>query len=197
MGHAGTDASSGAKVEASQPVQWNRLVGGGQNSTPLSIAPAPQTQQRHAESPQPVPEIRRDKGAHLEAGVVLRQDATDMTAPPANLGDSKPAIILNLTTKEWHHQPGTEWIPWVEMPRSFIRDRLKNMPVKGRKSREDKDAEERSDQILRSQSWVVSNETPFHILEQLVQMLCVSFFGFVSVCWSVRLCVLFLIAETA
>ena len=107
-----------------------------------------------------------------------------MTAPPANLGDSKLAIILNLNTKEWIHPPGTEWIPWVETPRSFSRDRLRNMPVKGRKSRGDKDAEERSDQILRSQSWVVSNETPFHILEQLVQMLCVSFFGSVSVCWS-------------
>ena len=111
-------------------------------------------------------------------------ETTDMTAPPANLGDSKPAIILNLNTKEWIHPPGTEWIPWVETPRSFSRDRLRNMPVKGRKSRGDKDAEERSDQILRSQSWVVSNETPFHILEQLVQMLCVSFFGSVSVCWS-------------
>jgi hypothetical protein len=175
-----------------------------QNTAPVTLPmkqhPVPvrmQTAQDLAEELLPEEQDAGSNTPTLPRGRGHSTETTDMTAPPANLGDSKPAIILNLTTKEWIHPPGTEWIPWVERPRSFSRDRLQNMSVKGRKSRGDKDAEQRSDQILRSPSWVVSNETPFHILEQLVQMLCVSFFGFVSVCWSVRLCVLFLIAETA
>jgi hypothetical protein len=93
---------------------------------------------------------------------------------PTSWCENKPAAMLDLTTKEWIHPPGSEWIPWIEMPRSFARNRLQNMPIKGRNSREEKDAEKTADEILRSKSWIVSNETPFHIVEQLVLMLCVS-----------------------
>jgi hypothetical protein len=154
----------------------------------------------------PVP-VQLQTAQHLAEELLPEEQnaGSNRPTPPSNLGDSTPAVILDLTSKEWIHPPGTEWIPWVEMPRSFRRDRLQNMPVRGRKSREDKEAEESSDAILRSSSWVVSDEVHINIVEQLILMLCVSFhsidtsryiyiFGAMQ---KLSLCVLFLIAETA
>ena len=109
------------------------------------------------------------------AGKAREQNATRVKAlAPTSWHENSPAVMMELTTKEWIHPAGTEWIPWIEMPRSFAKNRLQSMPIKGRNSREEKDAEKTADEILRSKSWIVSNETPFHIVEQLVLMLCVS-----------------------
>ena len=70
---------------------------------------------------------------------------------------------------------------------------------------EDKEAEESSDAILRSSSWVVSDEVHINIVEQLILMLCVSFYSIdtsryiyiFGAMQKLSLCVLFLIAETA
>ena len=103
------------------------------------------------------------------------QNATRVKAlAPTSWHEKSAAVMMDLTTKEWIHPAGTEWIPWIEMPRSFAKNRLQSMPIKGRNSREEKQAEKKADEILRSSSWIVSSQTPFHIVEQLVLMLCVS-----------------------
>ena len=67
------------------------------------------------------------------------------------------------------------WLPrartQVEHPRSFHKERLQHMPIKGRNSCKEKEAEKVADIILRSTTWEITNNTPFSVVEQLLLML--------------------------
>lgn len=45
------------------------------------------------------------------------------------------------------------------------------MPIKGRNSCKEKEAEKVADIILRSTTWEITNTTPFSVVEQLLLML--------------------------
>ena len=48
------------------------------------------------------------------------------------------------------------------------------MPIKGRNNCKDKQAEQIADDILQSDKWQITAETPFSVVEQLLFMICVS-----------------------
>ena len=54
------------------------------------------------------------------------QNATRVKAlAPTSWHEKSAAVMMDLTTKEWIHPAGTEWIPWIEMPRSFAKNNCK------------------------------------------------------------------------
>ena len=80
------------------------------------------------------------------------------------------AIEFNMHTKTWNHV-NTARVPWVEPPRTLTKEMLQNVPIKGRHSKEEKDAERRAEEILRTPGWMVTRETPFEDLEHLIVVL--------------------------
>ena len=81
------------------------------------------------------------------------------------------AIEFNMHTKEWNHVQSAQ-VPWKEVPRTLTKDMLQNVPIKGRHSKEEKDAERRAEEILRTPGWMVTRETPLEDLEHLIVVLC-------------------------
>ena len=77
----------------------------------------------------------------------------------AHLLSTDVAIEFNMHTKEWNHVQAAQ-VPWKEVPRTLTKDMLQNVPIKGRHSKEEKDAERRAEEILRTPGWMVTRETP-------------------------------------
>ena len=69
------------------------------------------------------------------------------------------AIEFDLHTKQWNALNGVD-IPWIEQPRILTKEMIQNAPIKGRHSKEEKDAERKAEEILRTPGWVVSRSTP-------------------------------------
>jgi hypothetical protein len=89
----------------------------------------------------------------------------------ASMLSTEVAIEFNMHTKAWNHIK-TAQIPWLEVPRTLTKEMLQNVPIKGRHSKEEKDAERRAEEILRTPGWMVTRETPLEDLEHLVVVLC-------------------------
>ena len=60
------------------------------------------------------------------------------------------------------------------MPQSVTKslgELLRTVPIKGRHSKEEKEAERRAEQILRTPEWAITRETAFEDVEHLVVVL--------------------------
>ena len=104
---------------------------------------------------------------------VSRAPAAAKLPPPdasVHLMSTDVTVEFDLHTKTWNHVKAAG-IPWIEQPRSLTKDMLQNVPVKGRHSKEEKDAERRAEEILRTPGWIVTRETPLEDLEHLVVVL--------------------------
>jgi|EP01047_Picozoa_sp_COSAG01_P039297 hypothetical protein len=55
--------------------------------------------------------------------------------------DAAPAVLLRLCNKQWMSAPGADFIPWIEQPRVVGAESLLQMPIKGRNSCKEKEAE--------------------------------------------------------
>jgi hypothetical protein len=80
------------------------------------------------------------------------------------------AVEFDLRTKRWKHINSAA-IPWREKPHTLTKDMVQSIPVKGRHSREEKDAERRAEEILRTPGWSVTRATALEDLEHLVVVL--------------------------
>lgn len=89
----------------------------------------------------------------------------------ANMLSTDVAIEFNMHTKEWNHVQSSQ-VPWKDVPRTLTKDMLQNVPIKGRHSKEEKDAERRAEEILRTPGWMVTRDTPLEDLEHLIVVLC-------------------------